>query len=335
MRLVRLRKTHYGNPTKGHAKSSYDAYLNTVRGWMEMFLVAAMVAPGPSGKDDVEKVTKTLKALALLVVATSSFFACSPIAEAPFGGRRPGDDARFAATPAPPRLAAATRANIDDVARGVANLTDDTIMGRRGVRLIEVSEIPYLRASPVGALFLAGAPARALARGEPAASCPAATEAVGAPDRPEAARRALEACFDQLEARGADAACGCRIEAVDSILLDRREAFAFAPAVSALMIGAPGAARSSSLLVAEALPPLDGAERVLLRDAAGEVGRLVLDGPDAALVLTGEPDRLFTGAREPFGFRRGRIAERLRLADAGGRRLDVLIGVEERDVFRE
>ncbi len=213
------------------------------------------------------------------------------------------------------------------------------MLGRRGLRMLEVTEIPYLRASAVGAAFLAGPVSRALARGEPAASCPAAAAAIDAPDRPEAARRALAGCFDKLEAEGAAPTCGCRLAVVDNILLERRESFAFAPAVSAHLIAPRSAggrgAGSPSLLVAEALPPEDGAERVLLRDAGGPVGVIALEGEQAAMTLAGAPDRVYYGARKPFGFRRGRIAERLELADADGRRLDVLIGVEERDVFKE
>ena len=276
-----------------------------------------------------------LKCLTVYAACLAALFACAPQGGGAGAARQLVDSARFAAAPAPPRLAAASRAEVAEAAAGVAHLTAEAALERRGARLIEVSEIPYLRASAVGAGFLAGATPRALARGEPPASCPAAAAATGATSRPEAARAALQGCFDRLEARGASPACGCRIAALDNILLDRRESFAFAPAVSAHLIGQTAADRAPTLLVAEALPSEDGAERVLLRDAGGEVGRIVLAGETAALTLAAAPDRRYVGDRRPFGFRRGRIAERLSLTDQDGRRLDVLIGVEERDVFSQ
>ncbi|MEM7523241.1 MAG: hypothetical protein AAF360_05695, partial [Pseudomonadota bacterium] len=52
-------------------------------------------------------------------------------------------------------------------------LTTARFAERRGFRSVEVTEIPYLRASSEGAAFLERAAPRALARGEPANACPA------------------------------------------------------------------------------------------------------------------------------------------------------------------
>ncbi|MEO1612090.1 MAG: hypothetical protein AAFU55_07020, partial [Pseudomonadota bacterium] len=102
--------------------------------------------------------------------------------------------------------------------------------------------------------------------------------------------------------------------------------------VSALLIGDD---RQPAHLIAEALPPEGGDQTVVLRDLTGEVGRAVLSGDRARLSLRDEPERVFAGPRNRFGYRRGRMAERLELADDAGGRLNVLIGVERRDVVRQ
>jgi hypothetical protein len=49
---------------------------------------------------------------------------------------------------------------------------------------------------------------------------------------------------------------------------------------------------------------------------------------DSATLIFLSTERRFEGFRIPVGFRRGRIAERIYLADAQGNRLSLLIGFE-------
>jgi hypothetical protein len=103
------------------------------------------------------------------------------------------------------------------------------------------------------------------------------------------------------------------------------ERFAFAPAVSALMIVGGKATR----LIAEA-DVQGGVAITHLRHASGEIGVLHATGTsDEVLAIIN--DVAYTGGRKPFGFRRGRLAERITLTGAAGERLSLLIGVERRD----
>lgn len=286
---------------------------------------------------------RRLAAAALILAALGT---CSPFAaKAPqedagraLNGPSESDLIRFVSAPNAPTIAARTEGEAADVASGavVSAVASDVYADRRGARFVETAALPYLRASPEGAAFLASAFPRALARGEPEAACPAAA-ASGSPaprtSRSDAARAALDACLATLARRGAPPSCGCRLLAADDVLLAPREAFAYAPAVSALLIG-PGPG-DATRLVAEALRPADGVERISLRSPAGAVGQLTIEGESADLTLFAEPDARFTGRREAFGYRRGRLAERVALTDGSGREATLLIGVERRDVASE
>ena len=74
---------------------------------------------------------------------------------------------------------------------------------------------------------------------------------------------------------------------------------------------------------------------VAFYDAAGLVALGVL-GPDGEARLTDLRDGLsYDGWREPRGWRRGRLTERLLLVGAGDARLIALIGFEPADVVAE
>lgn len=263
--------------------------------------------------------------------ALSALSSCTGIGNpAQTGGPSGADLERMAAPAAPPSLVASDSIDISSTSAGAATASASRFRELRGTRMVEVSEIPWLRASPEGALFIKSAFPRALARGEPAQSCPAASASdAGAGSRKEAASSALYKCLEMLERRDAAESCGCRLVAVDDTLLTTQEDFIYAPGVPALMMG-PG---EPLRLVAETVPPIDGVELVSLRAANGEVARLALGGEVAELLLmNGEK---FSGAREPFGYRRGRLAERLTLTSTEGTKMTLLIGVEASDAFRE
>ena len=235
------------------------------------------------------------------------------------------------ATPRPPRLIAESADEVLDVALGVGRLSRERFLERRGRRMVEISAIPFLRASPEGARFLQLRGARALARGEPAASCPAAASSpAGAPDRASAASEALGACFAQLRSRGAGPECGCRVIAADDMLFARPGEFSFAPAVSAVLLEDDRPARR---LVADVVATDPSGKEVILRDASRDVATVRLEGEEAALTFIASPDAEWRGARAPFGYRRGRLAERIVFENRAGETFALLIGVERRDAL--
>ncbi|QIE57663.1 hypothetical protein G5B40_20740 [Pikeienuella piscinae] len=267
------------------------------------------------------------------MIGVIALAACAPSGGGRLSGPSAGDLMRFAAAPFPPVLAAADVAGVPAAAAGASTASASRVAALPRARMVEISAIPWLRASPEGAAFLSSAFPRALARGAPAENCPAAAFSTqgGAPfsSRTEAAASALDACLDILARRAAPKSCSCRLMAVDDVLLAPQGDFTFAPVVSALMIAPDGHRR----LVAEALHPVDGAELVSLRDLEGEVARVALLGDQAELLLA--DGARFSGRREPFGYRRGRLAERLVLSNASGEEMTVLLGVEARDALTD
>ncbi|MEX2517840.1 MAG: hypothetical protein WD969_00750 [Paracoccaceae bacterium] len=259
---------------------------------------------------------------------------CAPSdPDARLSGPSTQDLLRLWATAAPQSIVAADQAGIAAASAAAEAASTTRISALPRSRRIEISALPWLRASPEGAMFLASGLPRALARGAPAESCPAAAASLSLPapsTRSDAAASALGACLDQLARRGAAETCGCRLVAADEALLAPLSEFGYAPVVSALVIGAGPPRR----LVAEALHPVGRAELVILRDALDEVAHLVLLDEEAELVFTAAPDIHYVGVREPFGYRRGRLAERLRLKSPDGEDLTVLLGVEARDAER-
>ncbi len=247
---------------------------------------------------------------AAAALAAGILAACAPVApvEPGLNGPSAGDLARLVAPASPPAFVARTRDEIAPAAFGAMRADAARLAGQPRSRRVEVAAAPWLRASLEGAAFLATPAPRALVRGEPPEACPAAAASPpGAPDRRAAAEAALGLCLDRLAALGKAAGCGCRLMAADEALLAPLEAFVFAPGAPALLLG-PDAPIG---LVAAALPPQDGVERVALRDAAGLVALLVLDGDRAALAFAAAPQDVYEGRRTPFGWRRGRLAERI------------------------
>ncbi|MEM7546540.1 MAG: hypothetical protein AAF367_13470 [Pseudomonadota bacterium] len=233
------------------------------------------------------------------------------------------------AAPLPPRLVAADVGDVNEISASAAALSAEQLAQRRGFRQIQISAIPYLRASPAGATFLSRTFPRALSRGEPASACPASmASSADVLTTRAAARDALGGCLAQLTTRGADSSCGCRLIAVNDFLLAPQADFTFAPSVSALLIRPDG---SAERIVAESLRPDGDTELVSLRDVRGEIGRLVLSGERAAMQLLIPAEVSLTGERTIFGYRRGRLAERVTLTTPTGDLYKLLIGVELRD----
>ena len=194
---------------------------------------------------------------------------------------------------------------------------------------VEAAGAPFLYNAPVGARFLAAKGPRALARGEPPERCPAAIAATGSSPL-GAARAAGAQC---LRALATTPDCRCRLLALDDVLLAEPGALAYAPGVSGRLVGLGQAARP--LTIEER--PTDDPDRTLLAfyDAGGPVAVAELDaGGEARLILLAN-GALYEGARETWGWRRGRLTERLLLTGEDGRRLIALVGFEPADIAAE
>ncbi len=222
-----------------------------------------------------------------------------------------------------PPIIAATRPEDLPVALRIAEKTDPAELSRReSARWVGIDALPFLTSTEAGKRFLSAAAPRALARGMPPETCPAAAVASGTPDTPraEVAGQALRSCLGKLVPERAG--CGCRIVALDELVTVPREDTTYATGTSARM-------RSASLgidllLVAEVVT--DGS--TLLRDLHGPIARLVNGANDAVTLTFNSTGHRFEGYRIPVGFRRGRIAERIYVVDADGNRLSLLIGFE-------
>ena len=222
-----------------------------------------------------------------------------------------------------PPIIAATRPEDLPVARRIAENTDPAVLAaRESARWVGIDALPFLTSTETGKRFLAAAAPRALARGMPPESCPAAAMAGGTPGttRAQAAGQALERCLARLAPERPG--CGCRIVALDNLVTVPREDTAYATGTSARMRSA--ALGIDLLLVAEEVA--GGA--MLLRDLHGPVARLVSGEGDAVTLSFNATGRRFEGYRIAVGFRRGRIAERIYVVDADGNRLSLLIGFE-------
>lgn len=275
--------------------------------------------------------SRIIQVTAVLLVAAVTV-ACAP--KTPSDPRLSGpsvvDLTRMASAPGAPRIAARSEAEIPGAAQSAVRYLSERLPGARGLRLLEISAIPYLRRSPEGAAFLKQTFPRALARGTPSQICPAAaTSAPGAGSSTLAAQDALGQCLAALSARGSDASCGCRLLALDNALVAPRRDFVFAPGVTAFMIRSQTGA--AERLIAESEPAGEAGESVILRNAAGVVGTLALNGEMAEMRLTAAPDVIWRGKRRLFGYRRGRLSERMVLTSDDGRTIRLLIGVENRD----
>lgn len=248
------------------------------------------------------------------------------VRDARLSGPKDGDLQRILAAPRPPAIITPAGEAPRLSQRSVARLSVAALSEQRGARPVEIAAVPMLRSTGAGATYLAMEGHRALAQGEPAASCPAlAAASPGAPSAQASAIDALGACAAQLSARAAAPTCGCRLIALDDALLAPIERFSFASAVSALLIDGGRATR----LIAEA-ELADGVAITRLRDATGEIG--VLRKEVGEETVSGEIGGVtYTGLRQPFGFRRGRLAERIIMTDADGAEISLLVGVERRD----
>ncbi|MEM7499292.1 MAG: hypothetical protein AAF371_15035 [Pseudomonadota bacterium] len=200
---------------------------------------------------------------------------------------------------------------------------------RTGASRVRAAEIPILAQTAEGTAFLDRPLPRALAYGDPPAQCPAiGISRPGARGRAEAVETAFTACFAALDG-GADGSamtmateeCGCRLGALDDVVLLPREETVYARGTAA-RLRAP-ALGIDGLFVAG---PSEGGG-VVLSGVQGPFA-IVAFGPEgtARLAFLDAPATVFEGADVKVGFRRGRLARRLYLQDVAGRRVSLLIG---------
>lgn len=270
--------------------------------------------------------------LAIVAALCGLLAACAGSPATPQG---PLAQQRFLPLTPPPQISVRAEADMADALAAVRRVARDSA-DATAPRIEAVAE-PFLYGSPLGRRYLALAPARALALGDPAERCPAAglghdAGARGGAGAQAAAGQALRQCLAMTEGR---ADCGCRLMALDDMLLAGPLAFTYAPGVGGRLVGGGAGGRGAPLTVAERAT--DDPARTLIGffDASGPVavGEVNDDG-GARLVLT-RSGAVFEGARERRGWRRGRIMERLLLSDAEGRRIIALIGFEPADIVAE
>lgn len=225
---------------------------------------------------------------------------------------RTADDLRnqlLVVSPNPPQIAVSDATELDRAARIGANARLERLSKQNGTRRVRADSLAWLTGSVEGRAFLSSSAPRAIARGNPARSCPATGLSTGAQTRAAAMRSALEQCLGAL---GSDyPGCGCQLIAIDNALTVPRTEVAYATGISARLI-AP-ALGIDAVLVAEDEP--DGT--TLLRDLRGPVARLVRSGADGVTLSLIGTEQSTAGTRRALGYRRGRLAERIRLSDGG------------------
>jgi hypothetical protein len=222
----------------------------------------------------------------------------------------------------PPVISATQPEDIPAASRIAGRIDLEELARRDSARWINVDSLPFLTSTVSGRRLISAAAPRAFARGMPANMCPAEAMASAAPGTPraEVAGQALQSCLAKLGSDQTD--CGCQIVAIDNLVMVPLEDAVYATGTSARMRSA--ALGIDLLLVAEENP--DG--ETLLRDLQGPVARLTNGENGAVTLIFHETKRRFDGYRIQVGFRRGRIAERVYVADADGNRLSLLIGFE-------
>ncbi len=258
----------------------------------------------------------------------------------------------------PPEIVAKTPAQAaSEAARlapgGVRENLLDAMRENDRTKRIDAPQSPFFFESAIGRAYLAagvaGTSGRALAQGWPSEHCPAFGVALPEPDQATAARVALERCLaDMPDSAAKD--CGCRLLALDDVLLAEPEAFVYARGVSALVYH-PASGRSTTLVaeerhprdmvaeVAQTLEPENlsalsrGARRLWLlspnRPAAAF--DMAADGQAALVFVEGTrndltPGRKLIGHWRSDGFRRGRMAGVAQLSDDNGDQYVVLFG---------
>jgi hypothetical protein len=281
----------------------------------------------------MQKSTKEPRQNLNLSIIIVSILATGCTIGAPSVPMSPGDQ-QLLVIDNPPRITATDAADTTRVGDAVTALVSrpSAPAGRR----VEARAAALLYGTGWGRAYLAAPDARALALGDPPERCPGLGVVGGGPDTPPAA--VAEAAMAQcLRSQSGPAArgCGCRLLALDDTLLAPLAAFNHSPGVGARIVGLRGGAAGP--LIAQELREItdDGSVRVLFSGAAGPVAAAALYPDGRAVMEIPGADLRLEGTREPRGWRRGRLTERLLLTDEDGRRVIALIGFEPEEFARD
>lgn len=239
--------------------------------------------------------------------------------------------------PEPPEITARSAADLTAARVAAAPERLEALANRARARTRPGPELALFFEAPIGRAYLAAGPAKALARGAPAESCPAFGAALAHASRPDAASAALELCLAGLPS-DTRADCGCRLIAVGDVLLAEASTFEYARTVSARLIGrADGAPVDLSVVIDGPDPSGRGApedRRLSVRTVSGPAGVLEIDADGAARLSLGASDApaLYEGQWRAEGFRRGRLAGVAGLTGPSGAPLALLIGYAPAEV---
>lgn len=232
-------------------------------------------------------------------------------------------------------MIAAPRDAPGDVAAEAASLASAAAMvAARPARRIEPASAAMLYATAWGRTWLAAPGERSMVAGEPGARCPAMAIA-NAADPITAVADAMSLCRADLVATGAPDDCACRLIAFNDTLLAPLDAFAYASGTAARLIGLGGPLARPLIAREAATSDQPGDSLVVLGDAAGPVATVALSREGRAIMELVDGGRVLSGWREPMGWRRGRMTERLLLRDEDGRRVIALIGVDPEEFLRD
>lgn len=213
-------------------------------------------------------------------------------------------------TPVPEVVVKGDLSPLDSIAR-TERLAE--LRARRNAKPVAFETLALLRDAPEAAEYRMAPRSRAFVMGWPSASCPALASAKADTPR-EAAGRATEACQRQLSGW---ADCGCRLMALDGVLLAPPEQFAHARAVAAeLLIDG----QRMTLIAEEASDSSLEQRAWWLLDPTGPLARLILKEDQATLAFvtgtngTYRAGRTLTGTAQKLGLRRGTLALRISFA---------------------
>ena len=132
----------------------------------------------------------------------------------------------------PPIHRATRESDVDRIALAASSKRGlNRLVNRRSTKAVLGVQTPFFFESDLGRTYLKSTEPRALAFGDPAQECPAIGAALSADTAAKAAHMALRRCLKQL---GGRPNCGCRIAAIESLLLADVAHFEHARAVSVM-----------------------------------------------------------------------------------------------------
>lgn len=238
----------------------------------------------------------------------------------------------------PPQLIARDESQIEDRLSLVGPNRLAELMADLDTRSIEGAQLPLFFKTSLGRAYLRAGPGRALARGEPAESCPTMLAELDAESPRQAADMALRRC---LAASGAT--CGCQLLAMGDTLLAPGETFEYPSSAPAhVYFLSKGRRTEAAVWLAEDVisddvisnlaPDAAADNRMRLVDAfTRPVGELILTR-DGRAELTSTDGPVRRGRWRAEGFRRGRLALSVALGDDDAWRAVLLIGYDPAEI---